>query len=164
MTDKMKKRIPAVVAGVLLLFWYGVIFSFSAQDGEASGGLSDAVCRFLAEGFNFLAGRNMSPVQIDALAESMGFPIRKLAHFSEYAFMGVLVERISRELPIKRSVVRLAIGVFWVAASAALDEWHQYFVPGRCASIPDVILDTCGGIFGILILRAIYRRFHTRYL
>lgn len=37
MTDKMKKRIPAVVAGVLLLFWYSVIFSFSAQDGEASG-------------------------------------------------------------------------------------------------------------------------------
>ena len=164
MTDRIKRRIPAVVAGVLLLFWYGVIFSFSAQDGETSGGLSDAVCRFLAECVNFLTGRSMSPVQTDTLAESMGFPIRKLAHFSEYAFMGILVERILREFPIKRSAVQLAIGVFWVAASAALDEWHQYFVPGRCAGIPDVILDTCGGIFGILLLRAINRRFHTRYL
>jgi VanZ family protein len=39
----------------------------------------------------------------------------------------------------------------WVFVSAALDEIHQLFVPGRYGSIADVLLDTCGGIFGILL-------------
>ncbi len=33
-----------------------------------------------------------------------------------------------------------------VAGYAALDEFHQSFVPGRTASVADVLLDTAGGI------------------
>ena len=41
--------------------------------------------------------------------------------------------------------------VIWVFLSAACDEFHQYFVPGRYASVADVLLDTCGGAFGMLL-------------
>jgi VanZ family protein len=33
-----------------------------------------------------------------------------------------------------------------VACYAALDEFHQSFVPGRTAAISDVLIDTAGGI------------------
>lgn len=38
----------------------------------------------------------------------------------------------------------------WVFLSAAGDELHQYFVPGRYASFLDVLLDTWGGVCGML--------------
>lgn len=75
-------------------------------------------------------------------------PIRKLAHFSEYAFMGVLVYTMWR--PWKEHNKRLYLFVvLWVALSAAGDEFHQLFVPGRYGSAADVLLDTCGGAFGV---------------
>ena len=51
--------------------------------------------------------------------------------------------------------------VGWVFLSAAGDEFHQYFVPGRYASFADVLLDTCGGTFGMFFcvcVVALYRR------
>lgn len=33
-----------------------------------------------------------------------------------------------------------------VGCYAALDEYHQSFVPGRTAAVSDVLLDTVGGI------------------
>ena len=49
------------------------------------------------------------------------------------------------------------IATLWVFLSAAVDEWHQSFVPGRYASIKDVLLDTCGGICGIVLLTLIIK-------
>lgn len=43
-----------------------------------------------------------------------------------------------------------AVGLF-ACAYAALDEWHQSFVPGRFASVSDVFLD-CVGIIGLLLV------------
>ena len=36
--------------------------------------------------------------------------------------------------------------------SAGMDEFHQYFIPGRFASFKDVLIDTAGGIAGILVI------------
>jgi VanZ family protein len=54
-----------------------------------------------------------------------------------------------QEIPL-----RLCGVVFLVAAGyAALDEWHQSFVPGRFASVGDFLLDITGIVATILILR-----------
>ena len=44
-----------------------------------------------------------------------------------------------------------------VLAYAASDEFHQAFVPSRQASILDVLLDTTGALFALLLLWAIGR-------
>jgi VanZ family protein len=39
------------------------------------------------------------------------------------------------------------------------DEWHQSFVPGRFASLTDVVLNVLGAVLGIwLATRAVSRR------
>lgn len=139
-----------VPAAVLLLALYMLIFGFSAQDGEQSGSLSQMISEKCVEFINTLSGRHWSRVFMENLAEYFEHPIRKLAHFSEYACMGVLVFVILSQW-LERGKRRYLLNVLWVFLSAAADEFHQYFVPGRYASFADVCLDTCGGVFGILL-------------
>jgi VanZ family protein len=80
--------------------------------------------------------------------------VRKLAHFTEYAVLAVLVWRAFRQ-PRRNDprpwIARHArLTVLVVALYAASDEWHQLYVPTRQASVVDVIIDTFGGTMGIV--------------
>jgi VanZ like family len=73
--------------------------------------------------------------------------IRKAAHVTEYAIFAWLASRAL--VGSSRSYLRRA----WFAWSFALlvlmasvDEYHQSFVPGRTASLGDVIFDVTGGL------------------
>ncbi|TMM25763.1 MAG: VanZ family protein [Actinobacteria bacterium] len=72
--------------------------------------------------------------------------LRKGAHVTEYAILGLLLLRaVGRELPA------FLIGVGY----AITDELHQHFVRGRHASPVDVAIDSTGVLLGILVfLRA----------
>ncbi len=72
--------------------------------------------------------------------------LRKGAHITEYAVLGVLLVRaLGSELPA------FAVGV----AYAITDEMHQHFVPGRHSSPFDVAFDACGVALGLLLLRSV---------
>ena len=51
---------------------------------------------------------------------------------------------------MKRGRRLYLLTIIWVAVSAAADEIHQLFVPGRDGNFPDVCLDTFGGAAGLL--------------
>jgi VanZ family protein len=68
--------------------------------------------------------------------------LRKLAHLSEYAFLGML---------LARAVRRLALAVGLAAAYAVTDEIHQTFVQGRHGAPLDVAIDTVGALVGVLV-------------
>ncbi len=144
------------VSGALLLLLYLMIFSFSDQDGEQSGSLSQLISAKCAEVVNILLGKHWSDA---ALAEWAGYfehPIRKLAHFMEYACMGALVYVLWSQW-LRQGKRLYGLTVLWTFLSAMGDEIHQLFVPGRCGSPADVLLDTCGGAFGMLFCILVYR-------
>lgn len=138
------------MTALMLLCLYMMIFSFSEQDGEQSGSLSRMISEKCVEFFNSISGKGWSAAIKDELAAYFENPIRKMAHFAEYACMAVLVYTMWRPWMERNRKLYLLVTV-WVFISAALDEFHQLFVSGRYGSIADVLLDTCGGIFGILI-------------
>lgn len=143
-----RKIVISIIAGILLVTLYCVIFVFSAQDGEVSGSLSALISEKCAELINSIARKNWSEDVIKSLALYFEHPIRKLAHFSEYAMMGILVYVLWR--PWKPRGKRLYfLVILWVFLSAASDEFHQTFVPGRDGNLLDVLLDSCGGTFGM---------------
>jgi len=75
--------------------------------------------------------------------------LRKAAHVSEYAILGLLLLRaVARELPA------FVLGV----AYAISDEIHQHFVSGRHASPIDVAIDSAGIALGVVALSAAKRR------
>ncbi len=84
----------------------------------------------------------------------------KVGHAILYAGLGFLLA-----LYVKRNH-GLKTGLIWGLAGALClvygisDEFHQYFVEGRCAEIGDVIADLIGGLLGaVLCTEAIRRNF-----
>jgi len=72
--------------------------------------------------------------------------IRKSAHFVEYFVFSLLVLRGIRAGRHSTQLGWALAAIALVGAYAALDEYHQSFVPGRTAAVADVLLDTSGGI------------------
>ncbi len=144
-----KKMAVTIVAAVILLMLYSLIFSFSDQSAEQSGSLSHMISEKCVAFLNALSGKGWTAVFQQELAAYFENPIRKLAHFAEYALMGTLVYTLWRPW-MDRGRKLYVLVIVWVLLSAAGDEFHQLFVPGRYGCLPDVLLDTCGGIFGVL--------------
>lgn len=132
----------------MLIALYIVIFCFSAEDGESSSRASAAVTEALLKGYYGIVGGNKKALpEMVLLLEGI---VRKAAHFTEYLCMGLLscsiVDLWYR--PVRRG--RLLVGL-QILVSASLDEFHQYFIPGRNAAFKDVLIDTAGGVTGIIL-------------
>ncbi|MCM1133999.1 MAG: VanZ family protein [Clostridium sp.] len=143
------KKIYTAAAVILLIALYIVIFCFSAEDGETSSLASSAVTEALLKGYYGITGGSR-----EKLAETVvlleGY-VRKAAHFTEYMGVGLLSYSIVVLWygTARKGKLLVAGQVF---LSAGLDEFHQYFIPGRSAAFKDVLIDTAGGIMGILIV------------
>lgn len=161
--DQKKKWAVTIVAALFLLILYRIIFDFSAQDADQSGNLSYKISEKCVEIVNTVTHRNWTVFAIRELAEFWEHPLRKLAHFTEYTCMGLLVYIMWRSWR-ERNQVLYRIVAIWVFVSAAFDEIHQYFVPGRYCSFMDVLLDTSGGIFGICICVFIEKKIITKII
>ncbi len=151
-SDKAGRLARTLPPAVLLFALYWVIFGFSAQDGEASGSLSLRISQGCVAILNSLTGGGFSEQMKTELALYFEHPVRKAAHFCEYAVMGGLIFGVLspwRKPESARNGRFVLFVVLWVFVSGALDEFHQLFVPGRYGSFADVLLDTCGGAFGL---------------
>ena len=158
--EKIRKIAVTVPAAILLLALYMIIFDFSAQDAEQSGSLSLRISESAVRFLNTFAGGGWSQAYREDLALYFEHPIRKLAHFGEYACMGILVYLVWNPWVRQRRKLYWLV-VLWVFVSGAFDEFHQLFVPGRYCSFADVCLDTAGGAFGLFMCLAA-RRFRAR--
>lgn len=130
-----------------------VIFIFSMmpadQSDQTSGTLLDIVLSFV---------RKLKSGDISAeLAGSLHHFIRKGAHFTEYAVLGVTVMMaIWKEW--KEEKWPLLLPIIISSFYATTDEIHQYFVPGRWGTWTDVIIDTAGAFTGIIIYYLISKK------
>lgn len=120
-----------IIFAVLSIVCMIIIFRFSADNAEESTEKSDFFVNILES----------LPI---ALRNNLSFIIRKTAHFSIYAMLGFLISGIffKKEIFYTLSVCFLY---------ACTDEIHQYFVAGRSCRFQDVMIDTAGSFFGILI-------------
>ena len=86
--------------------------------------------------------------------------IRKTAHFVEYAMLGFWVWRVVQFDPAFASFSprrKYVFAILLCMLYASTDEFHQSFVPTREAAVQDVMLDTCGSGFGVLVIWSLRR-------
>lgn len=126
--------------------WMTMIFLLSAQTDNQSGNLSGGIVRWLValvyRGFeDFSQERQMQILEVWHLL------IRKGAHFTEYAVLGMLLTNALR--PCRTLCWYLPVVIS--TAYALTDEIHQYFVPGRACRLLDVGIDTAGAVFGVTV-------------
>lgn len=150
------KMAVTLVAAILLLLLYGMIFSFSGQDGETSAGVSYQVTLQCTMVYNRVTNQNLPQSRIEEIAGYLDYPVRKAAHFTEYGAMGFLITVILHYF-IKNRKKILPVTIMWVFISATADELHQYFVPERICSFIDVCIDTAGGIVGFMLCMLLIR-------
>jgi VanZ family protein len=88
-----------------------------------------------------------------SLGELATLLIRKIAHFSEYFILGVFTMNLFNYYFKDKS--QNMYSLIFIFFYASLDEVHQHFIPGRSMAFRDVIIDTLGGLIGILVYNMI---------
>jgi VanZ family protein len=128
--DRARRWLPA-------LAWAGLISFFSTGwfTGERTGAI---LLPLLAAFFP-----HASPAELHA----WHMLIRKLAHFTEYLVLSVLLYqalRTGRRWQLRTALTALALA----AAYSAADELHQTFVMGRTGAAGDSLVDMSGAAAG----------------
>lgn len=151
-----KTVVGRVFAWAFVIIWAMVILGFSGQDGEESGELSRLVTQLLYRVFTGVPGDVASPAY-----RTVHLLVRKAAHMTEYAILGIALETAFVQYRIQPSIRNAAAGV-GCFLFALLDEWKQTLVEGRSGRLTDVFIDTAGALLGILLflllLRVLARR------
>lgn len=70
----------------------------------------------------------------------------KLAHAGAYFVLALLAARAPIQPPRTREALLLALAL---TVFAAIDEWHQRFIPGRFPDVADWVADTVGVLIGV---------------
>jgi VanZ family protein len=82
----------------------------------------------------------------------------KAAHVILYAGLGFLVALYLRHNYELATILIWSLTAAFCFVYGISDEFHQYFVEGRCAEIGDVIADLIGGLLGGILSTELTRR------
>jgi VanZ family protein len=129
------------------------------------------------ESTDYLSARNTANMLYDVLTRLFGeinlydflywhHYLRKTGHVMGYGILGLLLLRgfrltlATRGTWLGRAAILAWIGTAFVAA---MDEWHQSFIPSRTGTVWDVLLDSTAGLT-VLILSYLLLRIRSRRL
>lgn len=138
---------------ILLIITFIVIFNFSNQNGEKSGGLSREITEDMTK--NVQSIQKLEENEKNKVLKKIEHIIRKTAHLLLYTLIGIITMSLMCTYNVKgskRIETSLIVGVVY----AVSDEIHQIFIPDRTASIIDVGIDSCGVLVGSLIVFLIF--------
>ena len=142
---------------MILIVWMGVIFFFSSQTYEQQS-LTHQLASFrntpleqMLQGYYFYYGGNEVSVYALGIEGFLEFFIRKGAHFFIFFVLGLLTYAFLR-YKWNKSFKSMMISFAFVVLYACFDEFHQLLTGERTALWQDVVLDSIGGLYGILSL------------
>ena len=151
----MKTIIIRIILIILLIVNCATIFKFSSEVADDSNNRSGRVVSFIAD---ILPGIKEKPeAEREYFKSEVLTPIvRKTAHFSIYASMGVIT--ICFALTFKGTYYQKSLcSILFCLCYSISDEIHQHFVPGRSMEFRDVCIDILGTLIGILVIYIIYK-------
>lgn len=148
------KIILRILLVIVIIINCVVIFNFSAEKSEKSDKTSGRVIDTIIE-INPKT-RNLSLEEKEKVKEQIITPVRKTAHFTIYLSLGFWTYLFFKTFSIKDKTRSLS-SLLFCFIYACTDEFHQLFVPGRSGQLKDVCIDTCGALFGILIIYFVFK-------
>jgi VanZ family protein len=142
-----------ILTTALTIFVMAMIFNLSTQTAErsdaTSGFISNAVISVMYQNYP-----SETPERRQEIYDSVQHVVRKCAHFSEYTLLGFLI-RLCLESWFGHRIRKrngLMLPSFAVGTVYALtDELHQVLIEGRSGQWTDVLLDSCGVLFGAFL-------------
>lgn len=149
---RTKKRM--ILCAVLIAGTVAFIWGNSLVSGTGSGAMSGRVMAWI-NSFLHLNSED---------AETLHLVIRKMAHFTEFACLGLLLAWLFCMTGAKKGYL-FCMPLFCGILAACADETIQVFVPDRGSSLIDVWIDTAGitaGTAVFLIGQSLIRQKHKR--
>lgn len=148
-----------IIFGILTAVVMVCIFLFSCEDSDKSSDTSGRIVKIILRIF-YEDFENMSLAEQEEIRSRISHIIRKTAHFTIYAALGFFSSlTVGQRKLISMSTAGV---ILFCLGYAVTDEIHQYFVPGRACMVTDMLLDTCGGITGIIISFVCMKIFYKR--
>ena len=141
----MDNTVLRIIFTIITIIWMVVIFMFSHSPSKESGDLSN---KFIEKTIVSVVKTIDKNVNEKKLIKALTFPVRKMAHFTEYLILGVLLFLTFKSYGINDIHIPIILCVMY----ACTDEIHQYFIPGRACRILDVVIDSLGSATGIFLL------------
>ena len=133
----------ALVALMLLFIWGNSMLPASASSAESNFVLR--LCEPLVSALQRL-------LSLRGVELGQDYIIRKLAHFSEYAVLGVLMLSLFVRPGLR---FRVPLPAALCLGAAITDEGIQILAEGRGPSMKDVALDFSGAVCGIVLCSAV---------
>ncbi len=155
---------------VPVLLLAGVIFWFSSQpyqNQDVKPILNDFINEdWVTATFSWLkfdyAGYFVSVEGLGSTA-FVEFFIRKGAHFGIFFLLGFFVCRAFLTTILQnRTLTSFFSSIMFLILYAVQDELHQHFTGNRTPLIHDVMIDSVGGLTGIILFLLIKRRFRRK--
>ena len=87
--------------------------------------------------------------------------LRKTGHVVGYGILCLLLLRgLRATLNVSPRFILITAALAWLGTAfvAALDEWHQTFIPSRTGTMRDVILDSIAGLAFLVVAQIWFRR------
>ena len=136
-----------IICAILSLVCMVTIFMFSREDGEksskTSGKVTDTVIDVTVKDYEQKPAKEKKSIR-----EKVSFWVRKIAHFTIYTLLGLMVSlTIGKRKIFSLGTLGALLFCFMYAVS---DEIHQSFTPDRSCEFRDVMIDTSGATMGIL--------------
>ncbi len=159
MKNNIKINILRMILIVLLIGTFGLIFGFSSQDAKESSGVSRKVTETITKGIKSIQEKPKD--EKEKIISRIEHIIRKIAHFSIYAVVGALLMALFKTYKLKE-INSISYSLILGTIYAISDEIHQCFIPGRGPQVTDVIIDSIGVLFGILLLIFVIKIFEKK--
>lgn len=128
-----------------VMFWMILIYYFSQQTVDESIKLSSVATMVFSNLVELFLPHSTFE------EEYLHHIVRKLAHFTIYFILGVLVSYLLNVGKRKGKKIIL-VAIICCILFAISDETLQLFVYGRGAQVSDVFIDTLGASLGILLV------------
>lgn len=141
----MKKAISIIS----LILWMIIIFSFSSADANKSTGTSDKVITTMIEIKDKITDQETPINEKEIIIKNSSFYVRKLAHFTEYLILGLLMFNALKQFNILNIYYAIILCILY----SCTDEFHQLFINGRSGSFRDVLIDTIGILLGTYLYK-----------
>ena len=149
----MIKKVSSVL---LILIWMFIIFMFSQDTGEISGGLTEKIIVGVT---TILTDIKEDTPEMREVINKWMFPTRKAAHYFIYFVLAFLIMNTLFIMGVKRNTL-IITGIICILYAMG-DEYHQTFISGRSGQISDVLLDSSAALFSAFLYhRFILMRFY----
>lgn len=137
------RKFLKTISWLIIFIYIGFIFSNSLMNGISSGNLSLKIVKIIM---------NIIPhIKQDILH----LYIRKLAHFTEFFILGLLLASTIKNYPLIKNKI-INFNIFLIVP--VIDETIQNFVVGRVSSVIDILIDTSGLIIAAIFLSLIFKK------